>query len=669
MTKKNQKTTKAKKNAQKVLSVKGVININRSGLGFVSVEGLERDIIVYPENLNTAIEGDTVKIDILIQRHHGSKKSEGVVKEILQRKQSEFIGILEVKENYGFLLTDKRKVSFDIYIPVENLMQAKDGDRALVSVCEWRKKKNPLGKVIKIFPPQSENEEAMQEILLENNFPLYFTEEVIKEAEQLEHQKNINLNENREDFRSVLTFTIDPEDAKDFDDALSIRKLDAHYYEVAVHIADVSHFIKPGTPLDQEAALRATSVYLPDRVLPMLPEQLSNHLCSLRPQEDKFCAAAIFEISLNGKIRTHRFAKTLICSDRRFTYEEAQDRIEGKEGDYANEILLLNTISKKLRKDRFEQGAINFSSTELRFKLDENAVPIGIIVKESKEAHQLIEEWMLLANKYVASYISALQKNNEQLLFPYRVHDLPNEEKLANYASFVSRFGYKLSLNNPKTIAASFNKMLQEAHGKPEQHIIESLGIRTMSKASYTTTNIGHYGLGFEHYCHFTSPIRRYPDILVHRILFNVLNHQNAIIKDLEEQCKHCSTQEKNAMEAERSAHKYKQVEFMKPLVGNTFDAIISGVSHFGIFVETIEHKCEGLISVNSLLDIDQFQYSESELLLKGKHKGLKFSYGQKLKVCLIKADLEKKQLDFELAEINSTIQKKNSKTKNKTKK
>lgn len=636
----------------KVATVTGTIDVSRSGLAFVSVEGMERDILVYPENLNTALKGDTVRVELMLHKIKGNKRVEGIVKEVIHRKQNEFVGHLTVKSNYAFLIPDNDKIPIDIFIPSENLNGGKDGDKAVVRVNEWRKSKNPLGTVLRIITNESANEQAMQDILSENGFPLHFPDEVMEEAARISDFIDPREITKREDFRDTLTITIDPVDAKDFDDAISLKELPGGDYEIGVHIADVSHYVLPDTEIDKEAYQRATSVYLPDRVLPMLPEHLSNQLCSLRPQEEKLTFSAVFIINRQGKVKDYRIGKTIIKSDRRFTYEEAQAIIEGAEDELATEILLLNTIARALRKQRFDNGALNFSSTEVRFQLDENNVPIGVIIKESKEAHQLIEELMLLANRYVAQHMGKVMYQNKPLPFPYRIHDQPNEEKLASFAAFAAKFGYKLQLNSPESITKTFNELLRNVQGKPEQHVLETLGIRTMSKAIYTTENIGHYGLGFEDYCHFTSPIRRYPDVLVHRIVYEVLQGRIQPVKKLEDMCKHCSIQERNAMDAERTATKYKQVEYMQQFVGESFDGVVSGVASFGLFVETVAHKCEGLVPLVDMLDIDQFEFSEQDYALIGRHTGMRLTIGDKLKIKVLRADLEKRQIDFGLTEL-----------------
>ncbi|HCL83333.1 MAG TPA: ribonuclease R, partial [Chitinophagaceae bacterium] len=454
--------------------------------------------------------------------------------------------------------------------------------------------------------------------------------------------------EGRKDYRKVLTFKIDPADAKDFDDAISFRKLKDDMYEIGIHIADVSHYVKPGMALDEEASERATSVYLPDRVNPMLPERISNELCSLRPNEDKLCFSAVFEITHKGVIQSYWLGRTVIHSDYRFAYEDVQQIIETNTGTYAEEIAILHEIAQRFRKQRIKKGAINFSSVEVRFKLDEKGKPIGIVVKESKDSHQLIEEFMLLANRTVAGHVARIRIKKKPIPFPYRIHDTPDKEKLAPFVEFAKKYGHHFDTKSPEGIAASFNLMLQDVKGKPEQHVLEQLGIRTMAKALYTTENIGHYGLGFTNYCHFTSPIRRYPDVLAHRILQEVLDEEILVHKTLDEQCKHCSERERAAMDSERAANKYKQVEYMKEFVGDVFEGVISGVAAFGFWVETVEQKCEGLVSLNSLMEYDDFRLIEGEYALVGKRSGRRFRMGDKVTIKVISANLAKRQLDYE---------------------
>ncbi|HTM66838.1 MAG TPA: ribonuclease R [Flavipsychrobacter sp.] len=647
----HKKTKKKKKQVSNDL-LKGRLEIVKSGMGFVIVEGLERDIIVKPDKLGTALDGDEVRVEITgAARRNG--RQEGVIKEVVRRGQTEFSGTLEVKEHFAFLIPDKHNMPVDIFIPIDLLNGAKNGDKAIVKITEWTAKaKNPVGEVVSILTNESSNEVAMQGILVDNGFPLHFPDDVMEEAARISETIDEEEIQQRRDFRKILTITIDPVDAKDFDDAISFRELEDGTYEIGVHIADVAHYVKKDSPLDEEAYKRATSVYLPDRVLPMLPERLSNQLCSLRPDEEKYTFSAVFEITKEGRIKNYWLGKTVIRSARRFTYEEVQEMIEGAEGDHKKVVMLLNQIAQNLRKERFKKGAINFSSQEVRFKLDENAKPIGIVVKESKEAHQLIEEFMLLANKHVAAYVSEITVKDKPVPFPYRVHDVPDEEKLKMFTTFAARFGHRFDLNTPEAIARSFNEMLKEAQGKPEQHVLESLGIRTMAKAVYTTDNIGHYGLGFDNYCHFTSPIRRYPDILVHRVLLECLNDDIKPVKHMETLCRHCSEMERKAMEAERTANKYKQVEFMEQYVGEEFEAVVSGAASFGFWAETVEHKCEGMVSVSDLSQYDDFEMLENEYALVGRNTGIRFRIGDKVKVRVAAANLDKRQIDFVLVEM-----------------
>ncbi len=643
----------------------GKLDLSRQGLGFVIVEHLESDILVRPEDLKNALKGDIVRVQIMNVSKNG--RMEGKIIELIEHSQNEFIGTLEVSDNFAFLKTDQDNMRFDLFIPLKKLKGGKNGDKALARITEWSEKgKKPEAEIVEILSNQRENEIAMKEILIEQGFPLHFSKQALKETDELPTTLDEQEIQNRKDCRDILTFTIDPADAKDFDDAISIRKLKNGHVEVGVHIADVSYYVKPEMELDKEALKRACSVYLPDRVLPMLPEKISNQLCSLRPHEDKFTFSAIFQLDHKGNVKQYWLGRTVIHSDKRMSYEDAQEIIENKEGELSEEILLLHEITQNLRSERFKKGAINFSSQEIRFKLDENGIPVGIEIKESKEANQLIEELMLLANRTVATYVGKKKmKNQVQIPFPYRVHDVPNEDKLAVFAAFASRFGYHLNLNSPQKIAETFNQMLKEVQGKPEQHVLEQLGIRTMSKALYTTDNIGHYGLGFEDYGHFTSPIRRYPDIMVHRIVQECIEDKVNIDKKMESKARHCSNQERKAMDAERTAHKYKQVEYMQKFIGEEFDAIISGVAPFGFWAETIEHKCEGLISVADLEEVDDFEFLEAEYALRGLHTGQRFQMGDKVKIKVIATSLEKKQIDFGFVEME-TKNKSSKKTKNK---
>ena len=645
MSKKHTHKKKKKTHEQKTLT--GRLDITRSGVGYVIIDKVPNDILVRPADFNTALHGDTVRIQLKGDNER-SKRQQGEVVEVVKRKQLEFMGRIEMNTNFAFFIAEVDKPMPDIYIPAANLNNAKNNDRVVVKIVEWEKNKKPTGEVIQIMDQSDANDLAMKEILMENGFPLLFPEDVLEEAERLPDMIQQLEISKRKDCRDILTFTIDPIDAKDFDDAISFRVLPNENFEIGVHIADVSHYIEPGSALDEEAYQRATSVYLPDRVLPMLPERISNELCSLRPKEDKLTFSAIFQITPKGEIKHHWLGRTVIHSNHRYSYEEVQEIIEKGEGLYSTEILLLNQLAQKFRKQRFKKGAINFSSQEVRFKLDEKGKPIGIIVKESKEAHQLIEEFMLLANKTVAENASKVKVGKKELPFPYRVHDTPDEIKLLPFVEFAKKHGHTFDTKTPEGIASSFNLMLEEVKGKPEQHVLEQLGIRTMAKAIYTTENIGHYGLGFENYCHFTSPIRRYPDVLVHRILDDILKGKPEPDKKLEQKCRQCSERERAAMESERAANKYKQVEYMQDFLGEEFDGVISGVASFGFWVETVEHKCEGLVSINSLLEYDDFRLIEGDYSLAGMRSGRKFRMGDKIRIKIISANLSKRQLDYE---------------------
>jgi ribonuclease R len=645
MTKKN---AKSKHKAVKELLSKGTLDITRSGMGYVIIGDGKNDVLVRPGDFNNALHGDTVRVKIT-KENVATGKREGRITEVVSRKQTEFVGTIQLSTNFAFFVPDNDKPMPDIFIPLTSLNGAKNKDKVVARLTKWDKEdKKPVGEVVSIMQAEDENEMAMKEILSEAGFPLSFPADVMEEAAKLADIIDEKEIEKRKDIRNILTFTIDPVDAKDFDDAISIRPLKNGVYEIGVHIADVSHYVEPDTKLDEEAYKRATSVYLPDRVNPMLPEHISNVLCSLRPNEDKLTFSAIFQMNAKGEVKQYWLGKTVIHSDHRYTYEDVQQIIESKEGIYNEEILLLNDVAQKLRKKRFSKGAINFSSQEVRFKLDEKGKPISIIIKESKESHQLVEEFMLLANRTVSENVSKIKVNKKPVPFPYRVHDQPDEQKLLPFIEYAKKYGHKFDTSSPEKIAASFNAMLTEAEGKPEQHVLEQLGIRTMAKAIYTTDNIGHYGLAFEHYAHFTSPIRRYPDVLVHRVLFSILNDKPVIDKKMDEKCKHCSERERAAMESERAANKYKQVEFMKTHLGEEFAGVISGVSSFGFWVETVDTKCEGLVSVHQLNDYDDFRHIETEYALVGRRSGRSFRMGDKVNIKVVAANLDKRQLDYE---------------------
>jgi ribonuclease R len=629
---------------------KGVVDVTRSGMAFIVCEGLDQDIRVQPFNLNSALDGDEVSVEI-IGRPRANGRQEGKVVRVVKRRSTSFSGTIAMSKGFAFLVTGNDSLP-DIYISMDNLGGAQDGDKAVATIIDWgNDKKNPSGKITQVLDKTNLNDTAMKEILIDAGFPLEFPPGVLQETAAIEDTPDPAEASRRRDFRDVFTVTIDPVDAKDFDDALSFRRLDSGNYEVGVHIADVSHYVRPGTQLDEEAYLRATSVYLADRVLPMLPERISNELCSLRPHEDKFTFSAVFEMTPAAEIKGSWIGRTVIHSNHRFTYEEVQETIEKGEGLHSRDILVLNGMAQTLRKKRIGAGAINFSSQEVRFKLDENAIPIGIEIKESKEAHQLVEEMMLLANKTVAEYASKVRVNHQPIPFPYRIHDVPDDEKLKMFAAFAAKFGYKFDVSSPEGIAHSFNQMLQKVKDMPEHLVLEQLGIRTMSKAVYSTDNIGHYGLGFANYCHFTSPIRRYPDVMVHRIIAECLAGEPKEDKGMEKKCRHTSDMERSAMEAERAANKYKQVEYMQQFIGEDFDAVISGVARFGFWAETLDTKCEGMVGITSLADIDDFTFLDSEYALAGASTGIRFRMGDTVKIKVVSASLEKRQLDYELVE------------------
>ena len=648
MAKKRGKDKKQKKHSTGGGTHRGILDVTRSGMGYVVVEGLHEDILVRPSDFRKAFHGDTVEVEIT-STNKRSGRFNGVVTRVVERRQAEYMGTLEVTSDFAFFIADSDKPMPDFFIPVNALNGARDGDRVVARIVSWNEgDKNPKGVVVSVLDITDQNDLAMKDILMQRGFPLQFDEDALEEALRMSDLIPEEEISRRRDMRDVLTFTIDPVDARDFDDAISIREIRKGVWEIGVHIADVSHFVTPETALDEAAYARATSVYLPDRVLPMLPEKISNELCSLRPHEDKLTFSCVFEMNAKGAVTSTWIGRTVTHSNHRFTYEDVQSIIESNEGHYHQEILLLNDLAQRFRKDRFKKGAINFSSQEVRFRLDEKGSPLGIIVKESKESHQLIEEFMLLANRTVAERVARVTVDKKVLPFPYRVHDRPDEEKLLPFVAFARKFGHPFDTQTPAAIASSFNSMLESVRGQPEQHVLEQLGIRTMAKAAYTTENIGHYGLGFEHYCHFTSPIRRYPDIQVHRILQDVLEDHPRILKKLEQQCRHCSERERAAMESERAANKYKQVEYMRQFVGDEFDAVICGVASFGFWAETVEHKCEGLVSLLSLQDYDEFRHVEADYCLVGRRGGWKFRMGDKVRIKVISANLGKRQLDYE---------------------
>ncbi|MEJ6735519.1 MAG: ribonuclease R [Flavobacteriales bacterium] len=629
--------------------VEGRVDMTSRGAAYIVVEGSDDDIYIDPKNTNTALNGDIVKVNVFANKNRN--KSEGEVLEVLVRKQTEFVGVIEKSANFSFVVTDSTRMPVDIFVSNDKLKNANDGDKVIAKITEWPlDKKNPFGKIIEVLGKPGDNETEMHAILAEFGLPYEFPPNVEKAANDLNLEITPQEIKNRRDFRTTTTFTIDPKDAKDFDDAISFKKLENGNWEIGIHIADVSHYIQPGSILDNEAYKRATSVYLVDRVVPMLPEVLSNQACSLRPHETKLCFAAVFEIDEEANVLNEWFGRTVIFSDRRFTYEEAQERIETKTGDLSEEILQLDKLAKLLRNGRFKQGSIAFDRVEVKFNLDETGAPLGVYFKEIKDANKLIEEFMLLANRRVAEFVGKPAKGEQVRTFVYRIHDEPNQEKLLSLSNFVKKFGYDLKINEDE-VAHSINTLLKKAKGSNEEDMIEQLTIRTMSKAVYSSANIGHYGLAFKHYSHFTSPIRRYPDVIVHRLLQRYLDGGSSVNQqEVEEQCKHSSQMEISATEAERTSIKYKQVEFLQDKIGEVFEGVISGVSEWGLYVQIIENMCEGMVRLSDIGD-DYYSFDAPNYCAVGKNSGQEYRMGDAVKIKVRRADLVKKQLDFELVQ------------------
>ena len=630
---------------EKRIYLTGTVDMTRMGYGYIISDEIEDDVFVAARNLNTALHGDKVKV-WLYARKKGSRP-EGEVVEILERWKSSFVGTLEVMPGFAFLIPDNKNMPFDIFIPASALKGGKQGQKAVARITEWkRNSKNPVGEIVTVLGEPGLHSTEMHAILAEYELPYAFTEEVEKDAASINGMITEKDIRERKDFRDVPTFTIDPEDAKDFDDALSLRKLENGNWEAGIHIADVTYYVKPGSLTEEEARQRATSVYLVDRVVPMLPERLSNDICSLRPGEDKLCFSAVFELNEKAEVQNEWFGRTVINSDRRFSYGEAQLVIDTGEGDMKGQLLLLHDLAQKLRSKRFAYGAFSFEREEVQFELDEDGKPLGVKFRDMGTANQLIEEFMLLANRRVAEYVG---KKLRGRTFVYRVHDKPDPEKISNFRAFITRFGYKLT-SDEKNLPKAMNRLMKEVAGRSEQNIIETIALRAMAKAVYSTDNIGHYGLAFKHYTHFTSPIRRYPDMMVHRLLTAYLNHDDPGNKEkIEKHCQHSSKMERLAAEAERASIKYKQVEFMSERIGQVFDGVISGVTEWGIYVEIIENQCEGMVSIRDLHD-DYYEYDEENYCIRGKSTGKLYTLGDRVKVEVVKADLQKKQLDYRFA-------------------
>lgn len=638
--------------------ITGVVDYVNPRFAFIVSAESEEDIRVKTEDLLNALDGDKVKA-VVFGKAKGDGRLEGSVVEVLERKREEFVGKIEISNRYAFVVPDSRKMHFDIFVKLEDIKEAKNKDKVIVRITEWPdpqkgKDENPTGEVLAVLGPAGDNEAEIHSIMAEFGLPFAFPEEIETAADKISTKITKAEIGKRRDMRDVTTFTIDPADAKDFDDALSITYLENGNYEIGVHIADVSHYVKPGSILEEEALNRATSVYLVDRTIPMLPEKLSNNLCSLRPNEDKLTFSAVFEIDTNAKVLNQWFGRTITHSDHRFSYEEAQERIESVAGEYAKEITILNELALKLRANRFMKGAINFETVEVKFRLDEKGKPLEVIPKVRKDAHKMIEEFMLLANKKVAEYVYSMTKGkgkpgskNASNTFVYRIHDYPDPEKLNTFSVFAKKFGHTLKVDE-NAIAKSMNKLIDDIEGRPEQNVLESLAIRTMAKAKYTTETKGHFGLAFDHYTHFTSPIRRYPDVMVHRLLQHYLDKGKSVSKeDYEEKCVHSSEREKRAADAERASIKYKQVEFMQSMLNEDFDGLVSGITEWGVFVEIVETKCEGMVRMSEMTD-DYYEFDEKNYRIIGRKNKKIITLGDQVRVKVVKTDVDRRTIDLQ---------------------
>ena len=633
----------------KANTITGIVDMKSTGKAYIISPDLPEDVFIESNNTNHALNGDKVKVHLFPKRKN--RKPEGVIVEIVERAKKQFVGIMHVSKRFAFLVPDSQLINVDIYIPLTALKGAKHGQKAVALITEWPEKAtNPIGEIVHVLGQPGDNNVEMNAILAEFDFPLSFPKAAEAEAKKIKNEVEPEEIARRRDFRNTWTCTIDPVDAKDFDDALSLQKLTDGNWEVGVHIADVSHYVTPGSAIDTEAYERGTSIYLVDRTIPMLPEQLSNLVCSLRPDEEKLCFSAVFKMNNKAEILDEWFGRTVIKSNRRYAYEEVQEMIEGADGDYKDELMILHSLSSKLREERFKKGSIAFKSQEVKFKLDDKGKPIGVMIKEQKEANYLIEDFMLLANRRVAERIATRKnKEGEAKTFVYRVHDEPNPEKLVRFSEFLKKLGYGFQTSSRRSITSSFNSLFEQILGKGEENMIETIAIRTMARAEYTTSNIGHYGLSFRYYTHFTSPIRRYPDLMVHRLLQRYLEDKPSVSRDeYEEKCKHSSDMERRAMEAERASVKYKQAEYLMDRIGEEFDGLISGVSKWGIFVELVESKCEGMVSLR-LMNDDFYYLDEENYRIIGQRWGKVYRLGDKIRIKVKKIDLQKKQMDFDL--------------------
>ncbi|GAA4308993.1 ribonuclease R [Nibribacter koreensis] len=628
----------------------GKVDLANGRFAYVICEDSEQDIRVPTEKLMFAMTGDTVRVAVRRGRKP-SDRPEGEVVEVLKREREEVVGRLQMGKGFGFLVPDQKRMYFDVFVGERNLADAKDGDKVMVKVTEWPEdpKKSPTGEIIRVFGPAGEHNAEIHAIMAEFGLPFEFPESVEAEADAIPEGITKEEIAKRRDFRDVTTFTIDPADAKDFDDALSMRQLENGNWEIGVHIADVTHYVQPNTKLEKEAYRRATSVYLVDRTIPMLPERLSNGLCSLRPNEDKLTFSVVFEIDESAKIHDYWIGRTIIHSDRRFAYEDAQEVIETGEGDYKDEILKLNELAKKFKDKRFKHGAVNFETIEVKFKLDENGKPLSLYIKERKDAHKLIEEFMLLANKYVAEHVYHIKKGKNKLTMVYRTHGAPDPEKLLNFSMFARKFGYNLNLAEGRDISKELNSLADQTEGKPEQNVLQSLAIRTMAKAKYSTEPEGHFGLAFAHYSHFTSPIRRYPDMMAHRLIDRYTHGQDsADVEEFEERCLHSSDMEKRAADAERASIKFKQVEFINNFIGEQFKGIVSGLTEWGMYVEIEENKCEGMIRLADLQD-DFYELDSANYRIIGRSNKRMISFGDEVIVEVKAANILDRTIDLEL--------------------